>query len=139
LWEPAEEDTPGRASDALASADLPSEDFVSEDLASAFAFDAIGFFVALELLVLLGRSDLFVPTSYLFFSSTVLPHRLARAGRKRRWGWQGRINGSAESRAQDRDALRTVEKSARYAAQATARPAAREPLVDFRSAAAAIL
>jgi hypothetical protein len=68
-------------SEALASADLPSRerpskdrpsDFASEDLASAgFAFDAIGFFVALELLVLLGRSDLFVPTSYLFFSSTV--------------------------------------------------------------------
>jgi hypothetical protein len=56
----------GRGSEAFASADF------SGDLASGdFAFDAIGFFVALELLVLLGRSDLFVPTSYLFFSSTV--------------------------------------------------------------------
>jgi hypothetical protein len=56
------DDPVGRASEALASADLASEDFV---------FDASGFFGALELLVLLGRSDLFVPTSYLFFSSTV--------------------------------------------------------------------
>jgi hypothetical protein len=67
----------GRASDAPCSGALRSEalasaDLASEDLPSAgFAFDAIGFFVALELLVLLGRSDLFVPTSYLFFSSTV--------------------------------------------------------------------
>ena len=59
-------------SEALASEALGSADLASEDLASAgFAFDAIGFFAALELLVLLGRSDLFVPTSYLFFSSTV--------------------------------------------------------------------
>jgi hypothetical protein len=66
-----EVDPAGRASEAFPS-DLASADFVSEDLASVdFAFDAIGFFVALELLVLLGRSDLFVPTSYLFFSSTV--------------------------------------------------------------------
>lgn len=57
----------GRASDALWSEALASADFGS----AGFAFDAIGFFVALELLVLLGRSDLFVPTSYLFFSSTV--------------------------------------------------------------------
>ncbi|HTV21000.1 MAG TPA: hypothetical protein VMG12_20080 [Polyangiaceae bacterium] len=65
----AEEEAADRASDVLS---LASADFASEDLASAgFAFDAIGFFVALELLVLLGRSDLFVPTSYLFFSSTV--------------------------------------------------------------------
>jgi hypothetical protein len=56
----------------LRSEALPSTDLASDDLASAgFAFDAIGFFAALELLVLLVRSDLFVPTSYLFFSSTV--------------------------------------------------------------------
>ena len=65
-----EVDPAGRASEAFPS-DFASADFVSEDFASVdFAFDAIGFFVALEL-VLLGRSDLFVPTSYLFFSSTV--------------------------------------------------------------------
>jgi hypothetical protein len=54
-------------SPVFASGDLPSVERASGDL----AFDVIGFFVALELLVLLGRSDLFVPTSYLFFSSTV--------------------------------------------------------------------
>jgi hypothetical protein len=56
------DDPVGRGSAAFASPDLASGDF---------AFGAIGFFVALEVLVLLGRSDLFVPTSYLFFSSTV--------------------------------------------------------------------
>jgi hypothetical protein len=61
------DDPVGRDSEAFASADLASGDLASGDL----AFDAIGFFVALELLVLLGRSDLFVPTSYLFFLSTV--------------------------------------------------------------------
>jgi hypothetical protein len=47
----------------------------SEDFASAgFALDA-GFFAALEALVLLARSDLFVPTGYLFLFSTVWPGR----------------------------------------------------------------
>jgi hypothetical protein len=40
-----------------------SEDFASED----FAFDAVVFFWPLEFWVLLARSDLFVPTGYLFF------------------------------------------------------------------------
>jgi hypothetical protein len=61
------DDPAGRGSEAFASVVFASGDLASGDL----AFDAIGFFVALELLVLLGRSDLFVPTSYLFFSSTV--------------------------------------------------------------------
>jgi hypothetical protein len=60
-------DREGRDSDAFASGDFASEDFAFGD----FALEATGSFVALELLVLLGRSDLFVPTSYLFFSSTV--------------------------------------------------------------------
>jgi hypothetical protein len=47
---------------------LPSKDLASADLASvAFALDVGVFFAALELLVLLVRSDLFVPTGYLFF------------------------------------------------------------------------
>jgi len=96
-------DVVSRGSEALASGDLASP---------CFAFGAIGFFVALELLVLLGRSDLFVPTSYLFFSSTVWPRRPRVHERVTRRVWQGRINGSAESCAQDRDALRDVEKSA---------------------------
>jgi hypothetical protein len=60
-------DREGRDSDAFVSCAFASEDFAFGDL----ALEATGSFVALELLVLLGRSDLFVPTSYLFFSSTV--------------------------------------------------------------------
>jgi hypothetical protein len=60
-------DREGRESDAFDSCAFASEDFAFGDL----ALEATGSFVALELLVLLGRSDLFVPTSYLFFSSTV--------------------------------------------------------------------
>jgi hypothetical protein len=50
-------------------ADLASEDFTRADCPTG-ALDAGVFFGALELLVLLGRSDLFVPTGYLFLFST---------------------------------------------------------------------
>ncbi|HVZ34522.1 MAG TPA: hypothetical protein VG963_18965 [Polyangiaceae bacterium] len=52
-----------------AAAALASEDFARADCPTG-ALDAGVFFGALELLVLLGRSDLFVPTGYLFLFST---------------------------------------------------------------------
>ena len=118
---------------------FPSEDLASDLVSGDFAFDPTGFFVALELLVLLGRSDLFVPTSYLFFSTTVWPHRPRVRARVRGGVWQGRINGSALSCAQDRDAPHGVEKSRGDWAPTVCHPPGLAPFFRVRTGATTIL